>query len=55
MTTHIQFIVYRRHGDRATYMCPFGQHPKDIHIVTVGSEAHCLRYMIMGKSPERMQ
>ena len=55
MNTPTQFIVYRRHGDRATYMCPFGQHPKGIHIVTVGSEAHCLRHMIMGKGPERMQ
>lgn len=42
-----EWIVYKKHGDRAVYMCPFGQHPKGIHIITVGTEQHCLHAMVM--------
>jgi hypothetical protein len=44
--TH-EFIVYHMPHDRAAYMCPFGQQPTSVHIVTVGSEAHCLRHMLL--------
>ena len=47
MSEPTQFIVYRKNNDRAVYMCPFGQQPPSVHIATVGSEAHCLRYMVL--------
>ena len=51
VTARQEFIVYHKPRDRAAYMCPFGQQPPNVHIVTVGSESHCLRYMILSPRP----